>query len=134
MSEQISESDVKGRRIKPSRTPERILKREDLERLKRSLVEDLLRLATRPFAGIGHNSGPPLEAEPPVYDIPGFCRAHLISWTGLYEQWRNEVGPKFFKVGTSVRITREAAAQWRRERESATDQGKGVDAIDLKPA
>jgi predicted DNA-binding transcriptional regulator AlpA len=71
--------------------------------------------------GFGHSRGPPFE-EAPVYNIAEFCTAHRISRSSLYCLWADGLGPKFFKVGTSVRISREAAAAWRAERETATNQ------------
>ena len=65
---------------------------------------------------------PPLEAEPLFYGIAGFCEAHGISRSGLYALWRQGIGPKVIKLGKAVKISREAAAQWRAERQAATDQ------------
>ena len=95
---------------------------ELIERIKAALREDLSRSSLMTPVGLGHNHGPPFEAEPPVYDVPEFCRAHRVSRSTLYDLWKIGLGPKFFKIGASVRITREAAQAWRREREAATVQ------------
>jgi hypothetical protein len=59
--------------------------------------------------------------EQPVFTIAEFCAAHRISRSSLYLAWRDGVGPRFFHVGSKVLITRESAAEWRAERESAAN-------------
>ena len=102
--------------------PGNIQKDELLAIIKRALREDAFQPSLT-TGGLGHNRGPPFE--PPVYDIPEFCRAHRVSRSTLYAQWQQGLGPKFFKVGVSIRISREAAQAWRAEREAATDQRFG---------
>ena len=92
-----------------------------IERIKAAVREDLSRSGLL-TVGPGHNRGPPFEPEPSVYDIPEFCLTHRLSRSSLYNLWRDGVGPRFFKLGASVRISREAAAAWRADREAATDQ------------
>ena len=70
---------------------------------------------------------PSFELEPPAYGILQFCHAHNISRSTLYNSWKDGVGPRFFRVGKSVRISRESAAEWRAEREAATDQRSVAD-------
>jgi hypothetical protein len=106
--------------------PQNILEAELLDRIKRAILEDLSQRSMTTI-GLGHNRGPPFESEPPVYDIRVFCDAHKISRSSLYNSWQAGTGPRFFRVGTSIRISREAAAQWRREREAATVQRFGDD-------
>jgi hypothetical protein len=102
--------------------PENVLEAALVERIKRAIREDLLQ-SSLTTAGVGHNGGPPLD--PPVYDVPEFCHAHRISRSTLYALWHEGLGPKFFKAGVAIRISREAAATWRAEREAATDQRFG---------
>ena len=54
-----------------------------------------------------------------AYDVAGFCRAHKVSRSLLYELWRQGRGPRVMRVGSRRLISREAAADWRREMESA---------------
>jgi len=63
-----------------------------------------------------------------VYTPQEFCDAHRMSRAGLYDAWKKGIGPRFFNVGSKVLITREAAAEWRAEREKATSQLKQTEA------
>jgi hypothetical protein len=54
-----------------------------------------------------------------AYTIKEFCRAHRIS-EGLYYKMQNAgEGPRVMEVGTRRLISQEAAAAWRRARESS---------------
>ena len=55
-------------------------------------------------------------AEPDAFSIGEFCKRHGIS-PQLFYKFKSEM-PVTFRVGTRVLISREAAAAWRRERES----------------
>jgi hypothetical protein len=70
-----------------------------------------------------HSSAVPAYA---AYTIPEFCVSHRISRTALYGLWTAGKGPRRIQVGTGrsskVLISAEAAADWRREREAATEQ------------
>lgn len=57
---------------------------------------------------------------PLVFTILGFCEAHKISRTHLHEISRAGRGPKVMKVGRRVLISAEAAADWRKQMEQAT--------------
>ena len=61
-----------------------------------------------------------------AYTVPEFCVSHRIGRSALYKLWQEGTGPRRFQVGTGrsskVLITAEAAADWRRERETATKQ------------
>ncbi len=61
-----------------------------------------------------------------AYTIPEFCVAHRISRSALYEMWKRGIGPRRAKTGTGpsskVIITGEAAADFRRDLEAATEQ------------
>ena len=60
--------------------------------------------------------------EPGAFDIPTFCLLHMISRASLYKLWRLGRGPAVMKVGTRTLISREAAAEWRRQMEAASQQ------------
>ena len=51
--------------------------------------------------------------------IDEFCRAHRISRAHYFNLKKAGLGPREMKLGTRVSISREAAADWRREREAA---------------
>ena len=55
-----------------------------------------------------------------VLSIPEFCEAHGISEGFFYKLKKQGEGPREMKVGARTLITLESAAEWRRERESAT--------------
>jgi predicted DNA-binding transcriptional regulator AlpA len=57
-------------------------------------------------------------AEPLAYSIRAFCRAHGISIPTYYELKKQKLGPKEMRLGASVRISQEAAAEWRKAREN----------------
>jgi hypothetical protein len=62
--------------------------------------------------------GPPAtDADADAFSIAEFCRRHGIS-PQLFYKFKHEM-PVTFRVGTRVLISREAAAAWRRERETA---------------
>jgi excisionase family DNA binding protein len=63
----------------------------------------------------GKNSSP---LEPAAFTIAEFCEAHRISRSKLYQLFKNGTGPAVIRIGTKVLISREAAASWRRERET----------------
>jgi hypothetical protein len=73
--------------------------------------------AAQPTFGVGHNRGPPYE--PLVYTLAEFLAAHRLSRSAFYEMAGEGLGPKIFKIGNSIRISQEAAAAWRTERENA---------------
>ena len=52
--------------------------------------------------------------------IPEFCRAHSISVSLFFKLKKLGEGPREMKVGARTLITFESAAEWRRERENAT--------------
>ena len=62
----------------------------------------------------------PIDAVIPVQalTVDEFCRAHRMSRAQLYEDWAQKRGPRFYYNGNRRRITPEAAADWRREREA----------------
>jgi hypothetical protein len=60
------------------------------------------------------------DVEPLVYNVPRFCDAHEISRTQLFKRWKQNLSPRFYWEGRQRRITREAAAEYRAEREAET--------------
>jgi hypothetical protein len=55
-----------------------------------------------------------------AYSVGEFCARHSISPQLFYKLKPKGLMPATFKVGSRVLISREAAAEWRREREIAT--------------
>ncbi|TWB63043.1 hypothetical protein FBZ94_103743 [Bradyrhizobium sacchari] len=53
-----------------------------------------------------------------AYSIEQFCQAHGISIDLYFKMQRQGLGPATMKVGSRTLISVEAAAAWRRERES----------------
>ena len=56
------------------------------------------------------------------YSIRTFCEDHAISRSMFYELINLGIGPRLTKIGKKVLITAEAAADWRREREAASNE------------
>lgn len=56
--------------------------------------------------------------EPQAYTIPQFCDAHGFSRAHFFNLKKAGKGPREMKVGARVLISREAAEQWRRDREA----------------
>ncbi len=54
-----------------------------------------------------------------AYGVDEFCAAHGISRAKFYDLLKIGKGPRVMKVGTRTLISREAAADWRREMEAA---------------
>ena len=54
--------------------------------------------------------------------INQFCAVEKISRAQLYKEWRANRGPRFFLVGSFRRISAEARAEWRRQREAEATQ------------
>ncbi|UWU94404.1 hypothetical protein [Bradyrhizobium sp. CB1015] len=74
------------------------------------------------FGKAGRNirvtKSPPIE--PMAYSIKQFCEAHNISVDTYFRMQRAASGPVTMKVGGRTLISVEAAAAWRRERETGT--------------
>jgi hypothetical protein len=62
-----------------------------------------------------------VEHSPTVaaFTVDEFCAAHRICRTRLYALWGEGRGPRFMKNGARRLISVEAAADWRREMETA---------------
>ena len=52
-----------------------------------------------------------------AYSIPEHCRRHGISVSFYFKEKAAGRGPREMHIGTRVLISKEAAAEWRRERE-----------------
>ena len=59
-----------------------------------------------------------MTIDDPSYTINEFCAAEKVSRAQLYEDWKNDRGPRFFYNGKSRRIPHEAHVEWRRQREA----------------
>ena len=65
----------------------------------------------------------PLGAEIRAYSIPEFCCVHGgMSQAFFHALVAKGKGPRLMKVGARTFITVEAAAEWRRAQEAATEQ------------
>ena len=61
---------------------------------------------------------PPIRGPPLAMSIREFCALHGISEDMFYKMQREKWGPTVMKVGSRTLISHEAAADWRRARES----------------
>jgi hypothetical protein len=61
-----------------------------------------------------------------VFTITEFCDSHRTSRSMLYKMWGEGAGPRIMRVGTKVLISAEAAADWRRAREAASESSKAT--------
>jgi hypothetical protein len=60
----------------------------------------------------------PSPSFPAAYSISEFCESHRISESFYFKLKKQGRGPREMRVGDRVLISLEAAADWRRERES----------------
>lgn len=60
-----------------------------------------------------------------AYDVPLFCARHAISRSTLYNLLQRGAGPRIMRVGSRRLISREAAADWRRQCETCTGDDAG---------
>ena len=58
-----------------------------------------------------------------TYDIPSFCKAYGIGRSTLYRLWNEDNGPAVMRVGRRRIISREAADEWRKRVEAASNAG-----------
>ena len=61
-----------------------------------------------------------LSDEADAFSLVRFCRRHGISVQMFYKLSSRGLAPRTFNVGTRVLVSREAAAEWRRDREAAS--------------
>lgn len=59
-------------------------------------------------------------SERATLSIPEFCAVHGFSPAFYFNLQKEGKGPRVLRVGKRVLITREAAAEWRQQREAAT--------------
>jgi hypothetical protein len=66
--------------------------------------------------------------EDPSYKIDEFCAAEKISRGMLYKIWAQGKGPRFHRVGGSVRISHAARKEWREQLEAEAVGSKPMEA------
>ncbi len=59
-----------------------------------------------------------------AYPVDEFCRRHGICRATFYNAQKDGIGPRTMKVRGRTLISREAAADWRRQREAETATGR----------
>jgi hypothetical protein len=69
-----------------------------------------------------------MPTEDPSYTIDSFCEAESISRSMLYKLWKQGIGPRFYRVGSGVRISHEARTEWRQAREAEANGGANASA------
>ena len=60
-----------------------------------------------------------LAGSPAAFSIAEFCRAHRTSQSMYFKMRNLGLGPREMAVGSRRLISQEAAAEWRKARESA---------------
>jgi len=63
-----------------------------------------------------------IPPEKDAYTPDEFCARNAISKSKLYELWRNGRGPEVMKDAQWVRISKEAAAEWRQRLTAPHDE------------
>jgi nitroimidazol reductase NimA-like FMN-containing flavoprotein (pyridoxamine 5'-phosphate oxidase superfamily) len=61
-----------------------------------------------------------------AYSIPEFCRRHGFSQSFYFAEARDGRMPRVMRVGARVLISKEAASDWRKEREASSIQKKAA--------
>jgi hypothetical protein len=61
-----------------------------------------------------------------AFSIPDFCRRHRLSQSFYFKLQQEGRGPRVMKIGARVLISKEAAAEWRREREQPATRAKAA--------
>lgn len=59
--------------------------------------------------------------EPQAYTVAEFAEAYRISTGRLYELWKADKGPRFYRNGVKRMISVEAAREWQRAQERAAN-------------
>ena len=57
--------------------------------------------------------------EKDAFNVIEFCQRHGLCRSSFYNLLTRGEGPRVMRVGSRIMISKEAAADWRRERESA---------------
>ena len=73
------------------------------------------------------SSNPMSSTSHAAMSIRQFCREHGITSPTYYKLREQGLGPKEMRMGTLVRISQEAAAEWRKARENPV--GDEADAV-----
>jgi hypothetical protein len=60
------------------------------------------------------------QIERDAQTVAQFCASNEISRAMLYKLWKEKLGPRFFRVGRKVLISRESAKEWRERMERQT--------------
>jgi len=71
--------------------------------------------------------------EPDAYTIAEFCRRHRLSAAKFFEMKRQGQTPAEIHYGRAVRISREAAERWRRERERLAAMARAAERGEAHP-
>ena len=69
------------------------------------------------------------DYEQDEYSIPEFCTRNRISQSFYFLIQKNGIGPRVMRVGKRTLISREAAEDWRREREAESAQPRVREAV-----
>jgi hypothetical protein len=64
---------------------------------------------------------PAHQGQHAAYTVAEFCQAYRISRSKLYQLWDVGIGPRVLKIGAKILITIDAARDWQRERETASN-------------
>lgn len=95
------------------------LSSDDLLRALAALLAPLLQ--PLPQTSASDADEPKASSEPSIQKlaltVTSFCKAHEISTPTYYRLRREGKGPREMRVGSDIRISVEAAADWRRARE-----------------
>lgn len=63
----------------------------------------------------------PDNSERGAFTVAEFCNSFRVSRAKLYQLFNDGTGPRIFRVGKKVLISREAAAEWLAAREAASN-------------
>jgi len=74
----------------------------------------------RPVEPVKRDRSAPIERW--AFSIREFCEAHSISVPMFYVMRQRGEGPRTMQVGAHLRISREAAEEWRRSREGSNER------------
>ena len=67
-----------------------------------------------------------------AFSFEEFCDRHRICRATLYNLIKRSQGPAIMRVGSRVLISREAAADWRREREAEAALGTAAKPVEKR--
>jgi predicted DNA-binding transcriptional regulator AlpA len=120
LADGIAERVAAALREDAAAAPLKMFQAELMRAIAKAVVENPPLKVLIDQASIGHNGGPAMDDETSgVMTVPEFCIWARVSRSTVYEMWEVGTGPRFFKAGTAVRITRRAAKEWLIAREAA---------------